>query len=125
MNITIKKSKDDDKRKTIWLPMEEEELEEVSNELGIEMTTEPNCYIESSRNERTTDVNLWNIKLTALTAQISRPTDGGESIAGKQTARDFPRCLLDVLPLCPNIHSISRRSPSFHVLRKCFINRRH
>lgn len=38
--------------KTIWLPMEEEELEEISSELGIEMTAEPNCYIESSRDEK-------------------------------------------------------------------------
>lgn len=52
MNITIKKSRDTDKRKTIWLPMEEVELEEVSNELGTEMTTDPNCYIENSRDER-------------------------------------------------------------------------
>ena len=52
MNITVKKSRDIDKRKTIWLPMEETELEEVSNELGIEMTTERNCYIEDARDER-------------------------------------------------------------------------
>ncbi|WP_313233212.1 recombinase zinc beta ribbon domain-containing protein [Tissierella praeacuta] len=52
MNITIKKSRDDNKRKTIWLPMEEDKLEEVCNELGIEMTTEPNSYIESSMDER-------------------------------------------------------------------------
>ena len=52
MNITIKKSRDADKRKTIWLPMEEDKLEEVCNELGIEMTTEPIFYIEDSRDER-------------------------------------------------------------------------
>lgn len=56
MNITINKSRDDNKRKTIWLPMEEAELEEVSNELGIEMTIEPNCYIESSRDERFSNI---------------------------------------------------------------------
>lgn len=43
MNITIKKSRDADKRKTMWLPMEEDKLEEVSNELGIEMTRDPKC----------------------------------------------------------------------------------
>jgi len=52
LNITIKKSSDDNKRKTIWFPMEEVELQEVCNDLGIEMTTEPNCYVESSRDER-------------------------------------------------------------------------
>ncbi len=52
MNIRIKKSRDADKRKTIWLPMEEDKLEEISNELGIEMTTEPNAYIDGSMDER-------------------------------------------------------------------------
>ncbi len=52
MNISIGKSRDADKRKTIWLPMEEDKLEEVSNELGIEMTREPNVYIEGSMDER-------------------------------------------------------------------------
>ena len=32
--------------------MEEERLEEVSNELGIEMAKELNYYIEGSRDER-------------------------------------------------------------------------
>lgn len=36
--------------------MEEEELEEVCNGLGIEMTTAPNCYIESSRDERFSNI---------------------------------------------------------------------
>lgn len=58
MNITIKKSKDADKRKTIWLPMEEDKLDEVSNELGIEITTELNSYIESSRDERFSNILL-------------------------------------------------------------------
>ena len=56
MNITIKKSRDVDKRKTIWLPVEEAELEEVSNELGIEMTIDPNCYIESSMDKRFSNI---------------------------------------------------------------------
>ena len=56
MNITIKKSRDSHKRQSIWLPMEEEGLYEACNELGIEMTTKPNCYIESSRDERFSNV---------------------------------------------------------------------
>ena len=56
MNITIKKSRYTDKRKTIWLPMEEDKLDEVSNELGIEITTELNSYIESSRDERFSNI---------------------------------------------------------------------
>lgn len=56
LNITIKKSRDADKRKTRWLPMEEDKLKEVGNELGIEITTEPNSYIESSRDERFSNI---------------------------------------------------------------------
>lgn len=52
MHITIRKSSDHNERRTIWLPMVEEDLEEVCEELGIEMTTEPNCYIEDARDER-------------------------------------------------------------------------
>lgn len=52
MHITIRKSSDHDERRTIWLPMEEEELEEVCEELGIEITTGPNCYIEDGRDGR-------------------------------------------------------------------------
>lgn len=52
MHITIRKSSDHNERRTILLPMEEEELGEICEELGIEMTTEPNCYIEDARDER-------------------------------------------------------------------------
>ena len=52
MHITIRKSSDHNERRTIWLPMVEEDLEEICGELGIEMTTEPNCYIEDARDER-------------------------------------------------------------------------
>lgn len=52
MHITIRKSSDHNERRTIWLPMEEEELGEVCEELGIEMTTDQNCYIEDARDER-------------------------------------------------------------------------
>lgn len=40
LNIIIKKSSDDNKIKTIWFTMEEDKLQEVCNELGIEMNTE-------------------------------------------------------------------------------------
>ncbi len=57
MNITIKKSNgENEKARTIWFPMEEENLDKICSELGIEMTTEPNCYIENSM-----DRNFLNI----------------------------------------------------------------
>jgi hypothetical protein len=49
LNITIKKlNRENEKTKTIWFPIEEEDLDKICSELGIEMTTDPNCYIEDS-----------------------------------------------------------------------------
>ncbi|WP_195838003.1 antirestriction protein ArdA [Tissierella pigra] len=57
MNITIKKSNgENEKTRSIWFPIEEENLDKICSELGIEMTTESNCYIESSM-----DRNFLNI----------------------------------------------------------------
>ncbi len=57
MNITIKKSNgENEKTRTIRFPIEEENLDKICSELGIEMTTEPNCYIENSM-----DRNFLNI----------------------------------------------------------------
>ena len=79
MNITIKKSSDDNKIKTIWLPMEEDKLEEVSDELGIELTTEPNCYIKSSRDERFSNImDNKNINIDELNYLMER-FDGFDS----------------------------------------------
>lgn len=79
MNITIKKSRDSDKRKTIWLPMEEYKLEEVFKELGIEMTTEPNTYIENSRDERFSNIlDNKNVNIDELNYLMKR-LDGFDS----------------------------------------------
>ncbi|WP_353095424.1 antirestriction protein ArdA [Tissierella praeacuta] len=49
MNITIRGLDNSNKKiRDIWLPMEEKHLQEMCNDLGIEMTTEANCYIENS-----------------------------------------------------------------------------
>ncbi len=57
MNITIKKSNgENEKTRTIWFPIEEESLYKTCSELGIEMTTASNCYIENSM-----DRNFLNI----------------------------------------------------------------
>ena len=57
MNITIKKlNRENEKTRTIWFPIEEENLDRICNELGIEMTTASNCYIENSM-----DRNFLNI----------------------------------------------------------------
>jgi len=57
LNITIKKlNRENEKTRTIWFPIEEENLDRICNELGIEMTTASNCYIENSM-----DRNFLNI----------------------------------------------------------------
>ena len=57
MNITIKKlNRENEKTRTIWFPIEEENLDRICNELGIEMTTASNCYIKNSM-----DRNFLNI----------------------------------------------------------------
>lgn len=56
LNIIIKKLNIDNKVKIIWLPMEEDKLQEVCNELGIETTTGQNCHVESSRDERFSNI---------------------------------------------------------------------
>jgi len=49
LNITIKKSNvENEKTRTIWFPIEEENLYKICSELGIKMTTASNCYIENS-----------------------------------------------------------------------------
>lgn len=49
MNITIKKSNgENEKTRTVWFPIEEENLDKICSELGIEITTVSNCYIENS-----------------------------------------------------------------------------
>lgn len=57
LNISIKKlNRENEKTRTIWFPIEEENLDRICNELGIEMTTASNCYIENSM-----DRNFLNI----------------------------------------------------------------
>lgn len=54
--------------------MEGDKLEEVSNELGIEMTTEANCYIEDSMDKRFSntlaDKNINIDELNYLTKRL-------------------------------------------------------
>ncbi len=59
--------------------MEEDKLEKVCNELGIEMTTEPNCYIEGRRDERFSNIlTNKNINIEELNCLMKR-LDGFDS----------------------------------------------
>lgn len=111
MNITIKKSRDVDKRKTIWLPMEEEELEQVCNELGIEITTEPNCYIESSRDERFSNImDDKNINIDELNYLMKRFDGLSPREIEKFYAASFAeeaKSMADLINLSFNLHCYS------------------
>lgn len=111
MNITIKKSSDDNNRKSIWLPMEEDKLEEVSNELGIEMTTEPNCYIEGSMDKRFSNVLAdENVNIDELNYLMKR-LDGFDSREMEKfyaTAfAEETKSMADLINLSFNLHCYS------------------
>ena len=111
MNIAIKKSRDDNKLKTIWLPMEEEELEEVCNELGIEMTAEPNCYIEDARDERflntladdNVNIDELNYLMKRLDGFDSREIDKFYAVAFVEEYKS----MADLINLSFNLHFYS------------------
>lgn len=111
MNIIIKKSRDDDKLKTIWLPMEEEELEEVSNELGIKMTIDPNCYMEGSRDERFSNILAdKNVNIDELNYLMKRFDGFDPREIEKFYAVAFaeePKSMADLINLSFNLHCYS------------------
>ncbi len=111
MNITIKKSRDVDKRKTIWLPMEEDKLEEVCNELGIEMTRESNCYIESSMDERFLNIlEDKNVNIDELNYLMKRFDGFSQKEIEKFYAAAFteePKSIAGLINLSFNLHCYS------------------
>ena len=111
MNITIKKSSDDNKRKSIWVPMEEDKLEEVCNELGIEMATEPNCYIEDSMDKRFSNVLAdKNINIDELNYLLKR-LDGFDSREIEKiyaaVFAEEAKSMADLINLSFNLHCYS------------------
>lgn len=122
MNITIKKSSDDNKRKSIWLPMEEDKLEEVSNELGIEMTTEPNIYIEGSMDKRFSNVLAdKNVNIDELNYLMKR-LDGFDSREVEKfyaaVFAEEAKSMADLINLSFNLHcySLVNNFRNFNVL---------
>lgn len=111
MNITIKKSRDDDKRKTIWIPMEEDKLQEVCNELGIEMSTRSNCYIEGSRDERFSNILAdKNVNIDELNYLMKRFDGFSPRKIEKFCAATFteePNTMADLVSLSFNLHCYS------------------
>ena len=111
MNITIKKTSDDNKRISIWLPMEEDKLEKVCNELGIEMTTEANCYIEDSMDKRFSNVLAdKNVNIDELNYLMKR-LDGFDSREMEKfyaaVFAEEPKSMEDLINLSFNLHCYS------------------
>lgn len=111
MNIVIKKSIDDNKRKTIWLPMEEDKLEEVCNELGIETSTGANCYVEDSGDGRFLNIlEDKNVNIDELNYLMKR-FDGFDSREVEKfyavAFAEEPKSMADLINLSFNLHCYS------------------
>ncbi|OLS03560.1 antirestriction protein ArdA [Tissierella creatinophila] len=111
MNITIKKSSDDNKIKTIWFPMEEDKLQEVCNELGIEISTGANCYVEGSRDERFSNIMAdKNVNIDELNYLMKRFDGLSPKEIEKFYATAFaeePKSMADLINLSFNLHCYS------------------
>lgn len=91
--------------------MEEEELEEVCNELGIKVTTEPNCYIESSRDERFSNImDGKNVNIDELNYLMKRFDGFSQREIEKFHTVAFveePNAMADLINLSFNLHYYS------------------
>lgn len=99
------------KIKDYWFPMEEVELQEVCNDLGIEMTTEPNCYVENSRDERflniLADKNANIDELNYLMKRFDSFTTGEiEKFYAIAFAKE-PKSMAELINLSFNLHCYS------------------
>lgn len=112
LNITIKRSfKENEKTKTIWFPIEEEKLHEVCNEIGIEMTTESNCYIENSMNRNFLKIlQDKNCNIDELNYLMKRLDGFGSKEIERFYATAFterPKTMGDLVNLSFNLHCYS------------------
>ncbi|MBZ2175630.1 antirestriction protein ArdA [Schnuerera sp. xch1] len=111
MYITIKKSNDDSKIKTIWFPMEEMELQEICNEVGIETSTGVNCYVENSRDERFLNIlEDKNVNIDELNYLMKRFDSFSPREIEKFYAAAFTeeaKSMADLINLSFNLHCYS------------------
>lgn len=112
MNITIRGlDNSNNKIRDIWLPMEEERLYEICNDLGIEMRMGYNCYIENSIDsnfQKILNNRYCNIdELNYLTKRL-------DSFSGNETKRFYaaahaenPETIAELINLSFNVHCYS------------------
>ena len=112
MNITIKKSNvENEKTRTIWFPIEEENLYKICSELGIEMTTEANCYIENSMDRNFLNIlHDKNCNIDELNYLMKRLDGFGQKEIERFYAASFaenPKTMAELINLSFNMHCYS------------------
>ncbi|WP_202708542.1 antirestriction protein ArdA [Sporosalibacterium faouarense] len=112
MNIKIKgTSSVNEKTKTLWFPSDEENLYEICDELGIEMTTEPNCFIaDSSDKDFLRILNNQYCNIDELNYLMKRLDGLGPKEIEKFYAAVFeenPKTMAELINLSFNMHCYS------------------
>ena len=112
MNIAIRKANEENgKEEIVWFPIEEEQLQEICNELGIEMTTKPNCYVEGSIDQRFLSVlNDKNCNIDELNYLMKRFDGFSEKEMKQFYATAFaenPKTMAGLINLSFNMHCYS------------------
>ncbi|WP_326906986.1 antirestriction protein ArdA [Sedimentibacter sp. MB31-C6] len=112
MNITIKKSNgENEKTRTIWFPIEEENLDKICSELGIGMTTEPNCHIENSMDRNFINIlHDKNCNIDELNYLMKRLDGFSKKEIERFYATSFaenPKTMAELINLSFNMHCYS------------------
>jgi len=112
LNITIKKSNgENEKTRTIWFPIEEENLDKICSELGIEMTTEQNCYIENSMDRDFLNIlHDKNCNIDELNYLMKRLDGFSQKEIDRFYAASFaenPKTMAELINLSFNMHCYS------------------
>lgn len=112
MNITIKKlNRENEKTRTIWFPIEEENLDRICNELGIEMTTASNCYIENSMDRNFLNIlHNKNCNIDELNYLMKRLDGFSQKEIERFYAASFaenPKTMAELINLSFNMHCYS------------------
>lgn len=112
MNITIKKSNvENEKTRTIWFPIEEENLYKICSELGIKMTTASNCYIENSMDRNFLNIlHDKNCNIDELNYLMKRLDGFSQKEIERFYAASFaenPKTMAELINLSFNMHCYS------------------
>ncbi|MBU5426975.1 antirestriction protein ArdA [Tissierella pigra] len=112
MNITIKKSNgENEKTRAVWFPIEEENLYKICSEIGIEMTTASNCYIENSMDRNFLEI-LYNknCNIDELNYLMKRLDGFSQKEIERFYAVSFsesPKTMAELINLSFNLHCYS------------------